>query len=332
MTNNCSILRVDKLLIVNALQEFLKAKDTDTAINQFINSVINPEVKLSRRVKINELDTQDEIEKFVKKFIRVFDEKIEDKLNSGESIATLSKLSKAVHDRLMVEADKHLVGAFSENDNSDEDKTAEEVQDRYRAKTEEHMKEFYGAGSTVNSIKTYFKDQIITAAYWDVSGPIVAHNDDVLNIRIQEFKDRQYRYIVEFLQNKGLLSENASNSMIDEDGNFINFEYYDTLERFYQYFKTAKEEDPETRQLLTAQDRVIRENQQKLNNSQRQQKENLYALLIESIQSDNPLGFRQTPEGHILSSTEIKSNLKEINMNDIQQDDFLIISVFIKNI
>ena len=35
--------------------------------------------------------------------------------------------------------------------------------------------------------------------------------------------------------------------MIDEDGNFINFEYYDTLERFYQYFKTAKEEDPETR-------------------------------------------------------------------------------------
>ena len=241
MTNNCSILRVDKLLIVNALQEFLKAKDTDTAINQFINSVINPEVKLSRRVKINELDTQDEIEKFVKKFIRAFDEKIEDKLNSGESIATLSKLSKAVHDRLMVEADKHLVGVFSENDNSDEDKTAEEVQDRYRAKTEEHMKEFYGAGSTVNSIKTYFKDQIITAAYWDASGPIVAHNDDVLNIRIQEFKDRQYRYIVEFLQNKGLLSENASKSMIDEDGNFINFEYYDTLERFYQYFKTAKE-------------------------------------------------------------------------------------------
>ena len=230
MTNNCSILRVDKLLIVNALQEFLKAKDTDTAINQFINSVINPEVKLSRRVKINELDTQDEIEKFVKKFIIAFDEKIEDKLNSGESIATLSKLSKAVHDRLMVEADKHLVGVFSENDNSDEDKTAEEVQDRYRAKTEEHMKEFYGAGSTVNSIKTYFKDQIITAAYWDVSGPIVAHNDDILNIRIQEFKDRQYRYIVEFLQNKGLLSENASKSMIDEDGNFINFEYYDTLQ------------------------------------------------------------------------------------------------------
>ena len=313
MTNNCSILRVDKLLIVNALQEFLKAKDTDTAINQFINSVINPEVKLSRRVKINELDTQDEIEKFVKKFIIAFDEKIEDKLNSGESIATLSKLSKAVHDRLMVEADKHLVGVFSENDNSDEDKTAEEVQDRYRAKTEEHMKEFYGAGSTVNSIKTYFKDQIITAAYWDVSGPIVAHNDDILNIRIQEFKDRQYRYIVEFLQNKGLLSENASKSMIDEDGNFINFEYYDTLERFYQYFKTAKEEDPETRQLLTAQDRVIRENQQKLNNSQRQQKENLYALLIESIQSDNPLGFRQTSEGHILSNAKIKSKLKEIN-------------------
>ena len=92
MTNNCSILRVDKLLIVNALQEFLKAKDTDNAINQFINSVINPEVKLSRRVKINELDTQDEIEKFVKKFIIAFDEKIEDKLNSGESMVTLSKL------------------------------------------------------------------------------------------------------------------------------------------------------------------------------------------------------------------------------------------------
>ena len=33
MTNNCSILRVDKLLIVNALQEFLKAKGTDNAIN-----------------------------------------------------------------------------------------------------------------------------------------------------------------------------------------------------------------------------------------------------------------------------------------------------------
>jgi hypothetical protein len=173
-------------------------------------------------------------------------------LKIGESVATLSKLSKAVYDRLMVEADKHLTLKLSQNDDSDEDKTTEEVKDRYRAKTEEHLKEFYGAGSTINSIKTYFKDQIITAAFWDMSGPIVARNDEILNERIEEFKNRQYRYIVEFLQGKGLLDEHAHKSLTDEDGNFIDFEYYETLEKFYEYFKTAKEEDPETRQLMTA--------------------------------------------------------------------------------
>ena len=103
--NSCSLLRVDRLLIVEALENFLRSDKSDQAINDFIKNLIDPSIKRDRRVKMNELDTQDDIERFVKNFLTAFNEKIDGKLKIGESVATLSKLSKAVYDRLMVEAD-----------------------------------------------------------------------------------------------------------------------------------------------------------------------------------------------------------------------------------
>jgi len=75
--------------------------------------------------------------------------------------------------------------------------------DKNRAKLDEHLKEFYGEGSynIINNLFDTFEDSVTSAAYWDgTTGAIVAYNNVILNTRIQEFKNRLYKQVVQFLK------------------------------------------------------------------------------------------------------------------------------------
>jgi hypothetical protein len=261
------------------------------------------------------LDSQKDIDAFVKDYIKFFNEIILDLANkleqNSKSIAPLFNLTEAVYGDLFIELDTHVKNRFVSNDL--EDKTQDDIIDKNRLKLDEHFRELYGVGTVVNAVKSYFEDNIVSAAFYDFSTGIpVPRNNVVLNDRIQDFKNLQYKYIVEYLQSVGELGEDASTTMVDEDGNFDGFEYWNTLNKFYKYFSTHKETDPETNALLTSSEMVIKENQNRLNNSITKEKESMFAQLVQRIQSGNPMKYRKAEDGFTLTDAEVKEKLADI--------------------
>jgi len=122
----------------------------------------------------------------------------------------------------------------------------------------------------------------------------------------------QYKYIVEYLQSVGELGEDAATSMLDEDGNFDGFQYWNTLNKFYRYFTTHKETDPDTNAMLSSTEMVIKENQNRLNNSIVKEKESMFAQLVQRIQSGNPMKYKTTDDGFTLTDAEVKEKLGSI--------------------
>jgi hypothetical protein len=229
----------------------------------------------------------------------------------GQSTAPLYNLVKAVYGDLFIELDTHVKNRFVSNDL--EDKTQDDIIDKNRLKLDDHFRELYGVGTVVNAVKSYFSDNIVNVGFYDfTTGVPVPRNNVVLNDRIQEFKDLQYKYIVEYLQSVGELGADANTSMLDENGNFDGFQYWNTLNKFYRYFSTHKETDPDTNAMLSSTELVIKENQNKLNNSLTKEKESMFAQLVQRIQSGNPMKYKADEDGFALSEAEVKEKLASI--------------------
>jgi hypothetical protein len=57
---------------------------------------------------------------------------------------------------------------------------------------------------------------------------------------------------------------------------------------------------------------VIKENQNRLNNSITKEKESMFAQLVQRIQSGNPIKYRKAEDGFTLTDAEVKEKLADI--------------------
>jgi len=76
MEIKCSILKPSKLKINNMVKAFLIEGGDEKALNNFIRDTKFPKIDRRERSNINELDTQDEVDNFVKEYIKFFNEVI----------------------------------------------------------------------------------------------------------------------------------------------------------------------------------------------------------------------------------------------------------------
>lgn len=279
----CEVLRVNQILLRAAMARYLKDKDKTAFMNRFIKKSSTPS-RIDKRPE----DTTTNMEDVNKDFINMFDilaRSISGTAKDGsQAIAAFNDLRESVTSVLFNRLDNSAEGKIGDQESDsdstpdEESKTLMESLDKNRAKLDEHLKEFYGEGSynIINNLYDTFEDSVTSAAYWDgTTGAIVAYNNVILNTRIQEFKNRLYKQIVQFLKQKGKLSEKASESMVTSEEKFIGHEYFNTLETFYEYFK----------ELPNAKEQLVEENKNRINNTFRKEKEARYIALVKALKN-----------------------------------------------
>lgn len=271
----CSVLKVDYRQIDRAIRQYLKSGDERAFVKQFIEGSIPSKMRFDRRT----LDSSDEVQKSVKEFAETVELVVANLKGKFPGSATaLDNLLSNLDNLLFIPTDNNQQGTGSseEQDEAEEDKSLTESFDRNRAKLEDHLKEFYGSGSynIINNLKDSFEDAITSAAYWDRnSGDIIVNNNSILNRNIQKYKNVLYKRLVTFLKQEGILKDDAFESMTDEDGKFIGREYFHTLEKFYSYFS----------KLDNAQDLLVTDNKNRINNALKKEKQERYTALVQTL-------------------------------------------------
>lgn len=271
----CSVLKVDYRQIDRAIRQYLKTGDERAFVKQFIEGSIPSKMRFDRRT----LDSSDEVQKSVKEFADTVELVVANLKGKFPGSATaLDNLLSNLDNLLFIPTDNNQKGTGSseEQDEAEEDKSLTESFDRNRAKLDEHLKEFYGLGSynIINNLKDQFEDAITSVAYWDRnSGDIIVNNNSILNRNIQKYKNILYKRLVTFLKQEGILKNDALESMVDEEGKFIGREYFHTLEKFYSYFSN----------LENAQDLLVTDNKNRINNALKKEKQERYTVLVQTL-------------------------------------------------
>ena len=281
----CEILKVDKILLLSKVKTFLRNINNgfpmNNAVETFLKSFQGGPTDTETRLEKKSGDNISDIEEVTRQFKDDFETIIVDFQRNEKTKKFISQLETLKHEtykRLFNETDFSQKGnpGNEDTDQDNEIKTMIESQDVNRAKLDEHLKEFYGAGSynIINNLKDTFRDNIVSVAYWDsTTGEIVVNSKPILNQRIYAYKDKLYGSMIRYMKAQGLVNNDTSESMF-EDGKFIGLKYVVNIEKFYRYFKSLK----------NAQNILVDDNRKRISGEIQKDKEARYTAIYKALE------------------------------------------------
>lgn len=281
----CEVLKVNKYLLASKVKTFLRNINNELSVEKaveiFLKGFQKGPTDTTTRLEKKSEDNISDIEKVTRQFKDDFETIIVDFQRNEKTKKFISQLETLKHEtykRFFNETDFSQKGnpGNEDTDQDNEIKTMIESQDVNRAKLDEHLKEFYGAGSynIINNLKDTFRDNIVSVAYWDsTTGEIVVNSKPILNQRIYAYKDKLYGSMIRYMKAQGLVNNDTSESMF-EDGKFIGLKYVVNIEKFYRYFKSLK----------NAQDRLVDDNRKRISREVQKDKEARYAAIYKALE------------------------------------------------
>ena len=161
---------------------------------------------------------------------------------ANEKVQLLNKFVKRIKDRFQNEVKTSTPVTTTEpvpeqttnKENSEEVKNEEKIKD--------FLKEIYGNAQSAMSYRDkLFSDDINKICIVDIDNGTLTMNNDELNEYIREYKEQQFKLIVEYLKSIGESVPQENMFSVDSDENYtLNPDYVATLNKMYKVIKENK--------------------------------------------------------------------------------------------
>lgn len=318
----CEILYKGKLGdLRRAVKKYLDDKN-DTV---FLNTFIKGDVPKKTRYTMQITDSSDSVQKAIISFDEALSNVIEAlSMKSPKNRNTLEKLQQLVRSKLHVDLDETQSGSISQSEETTEAKTKNELRDINTANLYEHLKDIYGVGAydIIKSLKEKFDDDTTAVGYWNINtGELVLKSNALLNRNIINLKNKYYKSIVQWLKyqfpndpsiqnlhegmvikESTLVKRKVNGETVEETvevDKFIGSEYFNTMSKFYATIKSLENFND-----LLQQDQI-----DKIRNTTRESKENLYKQLIKVLDSNEKFHKLISNKYNSRKYTEMLENL-----------------------